>query len=88
MSKPKVAILRTKPESVLEDYQTLFDMADWKKFLQPNRMPSRPLRRRTLIVEMALHSLQSRRARRTSQGLVVQLLVISCCLWDGDLRAW
>ncbi len=37
MSKPKVAVLRTKPESVLEDYQRLYDMAEWKKFLAPDR---------------------------------------------------
>ena len=33
MAKPKVAILRTKPESVIEDYGRLFDMAEWTKFV-------------------------------------------------------
>ena len=37
MSKPKVAILRTKPDSVVEDYKTLLDMADWKKFLAKDK---------------------------------------------------
>lgn len=33
MSKPKVAILRTTPESVVEDYERLLEMAEWKRFL-------------------------------------------------------
>jgi uncharacterized protein (DUF362 family) len=33
VSKPTVAILRTTPESVLEDYTRLFEMAKWKNFL-------------------------------------------------------
>jgi hypothetical protein len=31
--KAKVAVLRTKPETVLEDYQKLFELADGKKAL-------------------------------------------------------
>ncbi len=37
MSKPKVAVLKTTPESVVEDYGRLMDLADFKTFLQPNR---------------------------------------------------
>ncbi len=37
MSKPKVAVLKTTPASVVEDYGTLLDMAEWQRFLAPNR---------------------------------------------------
>lgn len=37
MSKPKVAVLKTNPERVVEDYDKLLDMADWTKFVAPNK---------------------------------------------------
>jgi uncharacterized protein (DUF362 family) len=33
-SRPKVAVVRTRPETVLQDYQRLFDLADGKQALQ------------------------------------------------------
>jgi len=36
MSKSKVAVLHTSPETVLEDYQRLFDLADGPKVLDRN----------------------------------------------------
>jgi len=36
VTKPTVAILRTTPESVLEDYPRLLKMAKWKDFIQKN----------------------------------------------------
>ena len=33
MSKPKVAVLKTNPETVLEDYGKLMRLADYEKFL-------------------------------------------------------
>jgi uncharacterized protein (DUF362 family) len=35
MSRPKVAVLKTQPETVLDDYQRLMEMADFSKFLAP-----------------------------------------------------
>lgn len=34
--KSKVAVLRTQPETVLQDYQRLFELAEGAKFLAPN----------------------------------------------------
>jgi len=36
MTKPKVAVLRTKPETVLQDYQRLFELAGGANALAPN----------------------------------------------------
>lgn len=37
MQMPKVAVLRTTPATVVEDYGRLFDMADYTSFLAPER---------------------------------------------------
>ena len=37
MSKPKVSVIKTTPESVVEDYSRLLDMAEYKKFLAKDR---------------------------------------------------
>jgi Uncharacterized conserved protein len=34
--KSKVAIIRTKPETILEDYERLMELADFRKFLDPS----------------------------------------------------
>jgi len=36
MAKSKVAVLRTQPATVLDDYQRLMEMADFKQFLAPS----------------------------------------------------
>jgi len=35
VAKPKVAVIRTSPESVIEDYDRLFEMAEYQKYLSP-----------------------------------------------------
>ncbi len=37
MSKPKVAVLRTKPETVLEDYENLMNLADFEQELPKDK---------------------------------------------------
>ncbi len=37
MTKPKVAILRTAPETVVPDYGRLLDLAEFQRFLAPNK---------------------------------------------------
>ncbi len=37
MTKPKIAVLRTKPETVLEDYQKLLHLAEYEKFLPKDK---------------------------------------------------
>ena len=37
MGKPKVAVLKTTPSTVLEDYRQLMRMADYKEFISPEQ---------------------------------------------------
>ena len=37
MAKPKVAVLKTTPQTVLEDYKKLMHLADYQKFLPKNK---------------------------------------------------
>ncbi|MGZ5487950.1 MAG: DUF362 domain-containing protein, partial [Candidatus Aminicenantales bacterium] len=37
MDRARVAVLRTTPERVLDDYGRLMDLADWRRFIPPDR---------------------------------------------------
>ena len=37
MDRARVAVIRTTPERVLDDYGRLMDLADWRRFLPPDR---------------------------------------------------
>ena len=37
MTKSKVAVLKTKPETVIEDYKKLMRMAEYDKYLQKGK---------------------------------------------------